>query len=583
MKILSHDGKNPANPLKKKVLLFGIDGVQFQRLAPANLPNFRRLTLQRAYTGGVFGQISEQDTWSGPGWATLLTGVWASRHQITGNGSGHADSNYPSVFARIRQAMPSAITASYISWSPIMDTFFSTEKPLISDAVSQLSDAQVTERVVSLLNTGVGADFLFAQLSDPDNAGHSHGYGPEYDAAMTAADSRLGQVLDAVQERMALHEEDWLVIVSTDHGRSANGYGHGGHSELEKTIFIGVLDGTPFNEGFHKPVTDMENQAFSGLYGCPSQASVAPTILRHLGVSVQDAMGLEGIPLIGELGVRALMLSADTNALVWSCQSTQDVHIVGTGATDVRVPANIGRWTMPISHIPETAYRLSVGPSSTSCSVHVHLRDVKGALDWSQARAFIFFNDLFYSRYNTAQDHADDGYPAPFTASSWPGLQGLTQKVTGGVSKDERIAFMFLDDATYVRYNKVNDRVDDGYPKAINDSTWPGMGPYAALIQTAVRWPGDMMFFFLSDGTYLKFDLVKNSVDRSQNYPLSTARHFPGLAPFVSDMTACVKFSDRYAYFFLKGRRFLRYDIAADKVDEGYPQKVNNTTWPGLL
>ena len=46
-----------------------------------------------------------------------------------------------------------------------------------------------------------------------------------------AEDSILKQVWEAVKERQKKHDEDWLVIVTTDHGRSYNGTGHGGQTE----------------------------------------------------------------------------------------------------------------------------------------------------------------------------------------------------------------------------------------------------------------------------------------------------------------------------------------------------------------
>lgn len=34
--------------------------------------------------------------------------------------------------------------------------------------------------------------------------------------------------------------------------------------------------------------------------------------------------------------------------------------------------------------------------------------------------------------------------------------------------------------------------------------------------------------------------------------------------------------------YFFKGGGHIRFDIAADKADPGYPKPVNNQTWPGL-
>lgn len=43
-----------------KVLLIGVDGVQYEKLSTVNTPNFDRLHIQKAWTGGITGDITEQ-------------------------------------------------------------------------------------------------------------------------------------------------------------------------------------------------------------------------------------------------------------------------------------------------------------------------------------------------------------------------------------------------------------------------------------------------------------------------------------------------------------------------------------------
>ena len=42
------------------------------------------ITLQ-AYAGGVVGTPTQQVTMSGPGWSSILTGVWNDQHGVTDN------------------------------------------------------------------------------------------------------------------------------------------------------------------------------------------------------------------------------------------------------------------------------------------------------------------------------------------------------------------------------------------------------------------------------------------------------------------------------------------------------------------
>ncbi len=54
-----------------------------------------------------------------------------------------------------------------------------------------------------------------------DHAGHGFGYYPyaaEYHAALKVCDDEIGGVLNAIASRKTFAEEDWLVVVTADHG-----------------------------------------------------------------------------------------------------------------------------------------------------------------------------------------------------------------------------------------------------------------------------------------------------------------------------------------------------------------------------
>jgi len=46
--------------------------------------------------------------------------------------------------------------------------------------------------------------------------------------------------------------------------------------------------------------------------------------------------------------------------------------------------------------------------------------------------------------------------------------------------------------------------------------------------------------------------------------------------------TGIVNWGNGKAYFF-KGSQYIRYDIATDKADPGYPKTIDNSTWPGII
>ena len=58
------------------------------------------------------------------------------------------------------------------------------------------------------------------------------------DEYVMKADKQVERIREAVKYREANYDEEWLLIVTTDHGRGPDGYHHGGQSERERTSWI---------------------------------------------------------------------------------------------------------------------------------------------------------------------------------------------------------------------------------------------------------------------------------------------------------------------------------------------------------
>src|SRR5262249_39583094 len=113
----------------KKVLFIGIDGTRFDAIERARTPNLDGLMQEGIYspTCLILGdRYKKNDTVSGPGWSSILTGVWADKHGVQNN--GFAGSNYaefPHFFARLKESRPQARTVSLVTWKPIYDKIVS--------------------------------------------------------------------------------------------------------------------------------------------------------------------------------------------------------------------------------------------------------------------------------------------------------------------------------------------------------------------------------------------------------------------------------------------------------------------------
>lgn len=269
-----------------KVLVIGIDGIRPDVLAEVATPHLDGLVAHGTFSAEA---RTGRPTVSGPGWSSFLTGVWPDKHGVTSNSfTGKRYDAYPDFLTRIERVRPSLVTFAAIDWLPLAaDTMGG---PVIGDAPDTKvvlngyvlgwaeADSMVVEAsVAALRDTGVDAAFVY--LGNPDEVSHgTRSIGREYRDAIVLADRHVGRLLDAVRARPAHAAEDWLVIVSTDHGRRADG-GHGGDSPEESTIFY-IASGPSAARGAPPEP--------------PAIVDVAVTALAHLGIGIDPAWQLDG-------------------------------------------------------------------------------------------------------------------------------------------------------------------------------------------------------------------------------------------------------------------------------------------------
>ena len=216
-----------------RVLMIGIDGVRSDALQVAVTPN-----LDGLMTSGLFSPdaLNDDITISGPGWSAIHCGVRSGKHNVVDNSfSGQNYLQYPGWLERVETAHPEWNTLSVSQWSPINGQIVGTSADVV---VNPGSASQATEAVVGALNDG-DPHAIFVHLDDPDYAGHAHGFSPfvfPYLDAIEAMDVLVGQMVDAVNARPNAAQEDWLVLVTTDHG--GLGTTHGGNSMEERRVFV---------------------------------------------------------------------------------------------------------------------------------------------------------------------------------------------------------------------------------------------------------------------------------------------------------------------------------------------------------
>ena len=283
-------GKSP-NPSalenrKPKVLLIGIDGVRPDVLAEVPTPNIDALKRKGAFTDQTRTTVPSV---SGPSWSSMLTGVWPDKHGVIDNQfDGRRYDKYPDFLTRIEFLQPEMSTFAAVDWLPLMqiDGEASTISPTVDVRISingyvtgwAEGDLEVTSAAVSHLNEA-DPDALFVYLGNPDETSHQHNsIGAEYRESIELSDHHVGLLVDAIQARKTFHEENWLILISTDHGRRDDG-GHGGLSAIEMTTFI-------LASGPTAQIGSMDQDTFI--------VDVAVTALAHLGITPDPSWGLDG-------------------------------------------------------------------------------------------------------------------------------------------------------------------------------------------------------------------------------------------------------------------------------------------------
>ncbi len=270
---LKNDQKIGVN--KRKVLIVGWDGVRTDALAVADTKTLFALTKEATFSWNV---DRGPFTVSVPGWSTLLHGVWPEKHGLTENAfSGNHYADYPDIFTLAKQTRSEFVTATLSNWDQFLDI---TQNENISIEVD--SDFQLTQQTLMLLNSQT-PDLTVLHYNDPDFNGHETGFSPDnpkYIKAIQRSDAYLTQLMELVRYRENRFQEEWMVIVTTDHG-GCEGH-HDQQEDKKETRFIWYVIRT-------------QNQAPLNLTAEKTNlVDILPTLFEWLNIPIKKEWNLDG-------------------------------------------------------------------------------------------------------------------------------------------------------------------------------------------------------------------------------------------------------------------------------------------------
>lgn len=270
---------------QRKALFILLDGIPADVIESTKTPNLDAISrvgaYTRSYVGGRKGTKSESPTVSGVSYQSLLTGTWADKHNVWTNEIKQPNYAYWDIFRIAKHSNPTLRTAVFSTWEDNRTKLIGDGLPaaggqkidyaadgyendaerfpkdLMSKYISRI-DAHVTEQAIKHIRE-VGPDLSWVYLQYTDDIGHFFGDGERFTSSVERADGHIGEIYAAVRARQHAHGEDWLLVVTTDHGRDAkSGRGHGGQSERERTTWI-VTNSQRLNDRFRDspPIVDI--------------------------------------------------------------------------------------------------------------------------------------------------------------------------------------------------------------------------------------------------------------------------------------------------------------------------------------
>lgn len=381
--LVSCANSEQTEPKVRKAVFVIIDGVPVDMVERLDLPAIQDIAAHgsygHGYVGGITGRYDECTTVSTVGYQNLLTGTWENKHNVLISDYMHPNHNYWTIFQAAKAQDHDVTTGLFSSWLDNRTVLIGASKPetdsLKIDYVfdgyesdtetfphkkHELQIFDIDEHVSKMAAKCIredAPDVSWVYLWYTDDAGHFLGNGKFFDDAVRMADRQIGRVWDAVKYREENFNEDWMIVATTDHGRTFDGYGHTWQSERERNTWVAT------NKKVNQRMTS----------GRSAIVDIMPSICRFLGIEIpqERRWELDGVPFIGDVDIMDMdaMPYDSTAVLTWTCiDDKADVDVYAAvsnkfmeGGHDEyvkvgTVPASAEKYSVDLTKLPKTDF-----------------------------------------------------------------------------------------------------------------------------------------------------------------------------------------------------------------------------------
>lgn len=289
----------------RRVLWVNIDGavgsLVKQEVEQGNLPAIQRMLEHGKYSWlGLADsrskvgrtEVTEEDPLT---WASMLTGVDSQLHfiksysyspdfSLSDNPLGEAVSYFPTVIQYLTKADDKLQTSCVTPWSNL--------NRYVGDANSTTTTTTDEETQTTLLKQLQEGNYRFtlASFKGVLDAGKQGGFtldNANYVSALKAVDTYLEQLLATIDARENAYYDDWLVIVSSNHGGTPQGQ-YGGDTSSERDIF-GLFYYPQYSQ------YEMKGEVIDAVYlpNSSREVAYAPDSTALYGIGAQKHFSLE--------------------------------------------------------------------------------------------------------------------------------------------------------------------------------------------------------------------------------------------------------------------------------------------------